>query len=207
MRFHHARQVIHDAFMSDVTSIDASDGIVNFGVQFSARGATNRIMDHCEKGIIQQALAVQKITDKTAWAWNMFAYAPPGVCAGFERSHLLGWMHERHKKHQRGDLLLTSALSNLARVAMQDVAREDRTGKRWRRRHAELCVVVGVDVDDYLEHWHRHYIQFRGYLQSLPERSLPPIAGVVSLMNAKASGSETAAADLRRALKMPEGSE
>src|SRR5690554_3804361 len=118
MRFYTARQVIHDAFMPDVTAIDVSSMILEFGVQHSARGAINKIMDHCEKGIIQQALEVQRHTDALGWAWNMFAYTPPGTGHGFERSTLLDWMAKTHK--ERGCAYTDPRLMMLARVAMQD---------------------------------------------------------------------------------------
>lgn len=207
MRFYTARQVIHDAFMPDITCIDTSAMMIEFGIQHTAKGAGNKIMDHCEKGIIQQALAVQKVKDRLGWAWNMFAYTPPGTGQGFERSTLLEWLARRHIEKKAGNPFLEPRLMNLARIAMHDIAQEDRVGKRRRRKYRELAMTVGVSAEEYERDWHPHYIRFRGYLQALPERSLPPIAAVVWCLVDKATGTPEeaweAAEDLRGLLKMP----
>jgi len=201
MRYYTARQVIHDAFMPDVTSIDISAMILEFGVQFTAKGGDRKTMTHCGKGIIQQALEVQRSRDELSWAWNMFAYAPVGMVPTQARSVVLRWMMCRLAAEEGGGVL-HSVLPALARIAMHDVALQDTLGKRRRRRHADLARAVGLDEDDYKNNWHRYYVRFRGYCLGLPERSLPPIASVVWMMLDKREGRDVTD-ELGRALKMP----
>lgn len=203
MRYYTARQVIHDAFMPDVTSIDTSAMILEFGVQFTAKGGDGKTMTHCGKGIIQQALEVQRSRDELSWAWNLFAYAPVGMVPTQARSVVLRWLMRRLAADEGGGAL-HSVLPALARIAMHDVALQDTLGKRRRRRYADLARVVGLDEDDYKSNWHRYYVRFRGYCLGLPERSLPPIASVVWMMLDKQEGRDVTD-ELGRALKMPEG--
>lgn len=200
MKFVTARQVIHDAFVSDITGIDIKAMYEEGGIQFTAKGADNKIMDHAEKGIIQQALAVQKITDPLSWAWNMFAYSPPGT-AGSEVRQIL---HECFLL-RRGDYvgIPVVMMGMLARMAMYDVAHEEVTGHRKRRKYADMAKLFKVPEEVYQKEWHKHYVAFRGYCQGLPEKSLPPIADVIWLMVDKADGEPFAAEDLRKALTMP----
>lgn len=208
MRFYTARQVIHDAFMWDVTSIDISALLLDFGIQFSAKGSENRIMDHCDKGVIQQAMQVQRRQDLSAWAWNMFAYTPPGTAHGYERSTLLQWLVSRYRGQGCGNPLRDPKIGTmmLARVAMEDIKYEDVLGRRKRRKYADMASLVGVGEDEYKKHWHWRYAKFRGYCQALPERSLPPIANIVWMIIDKRSENpkqaETAREDLVRALKI-----
>lgn len=200
MKFITARQVIHDAFISDVKGIDIKALYEEGGIQFTAKGADNKIMDHVGKGFIQQALAIQKVLDPVSWAWNMFAYAPPGTCGSTER-HIL---HEELMR-RRGTALGIPPLmmGMLCRMAMHDVAHEEVTGHRRRRKYEHMAKLFQITPEEYKKSWHKHYVAFRGYCQELPEQSLPPISNVLWLFVEKADGDPLAAEDLRRALRMP----
>jgi hypothetical protein len=55
------RKAWHDAFDPNVQSIDMRDVLNEFGVQYTAKGADNRIIDHAEKGIIQHAGTLREV--------------------------------------------------------------------------------------------------------------------------------------------------
>lgn len=204
-----ARQVIHDAFMNGVKGIDLDKLSLEFGIQFTARGPDGRIMSHCEQGVIQQALEVQKARDKVAWAWNMFAYTPPGTGGGFERSILLHWMADQHQKRTNINPYMEpeGRIMRLARIALHDIALQDRRESKVKRRHKDIALALGVSVEDYESTWQKHYKMLRGYVLTLPERSLPPISRIIYLViqkrNAAQSDLVEAAGNLSRALKMP----
>lgn len=207
MKFHTARQVIHDAFLPGPGQVDISE----IRVQFSGKGSDNKTMDHCEKGLIQQALQVQKVRDPLAWAWNMYAYTPPGTQNGFERSKILQWLASTFRDQGYGNPFLdpTGAVMQLARVAMADISYEDVTRKRKRRKYADMGRMLSMDPETYEKQWHRHYVFFRGLCQRLPERSLPPIANIIWMILDKGSEdpveAKAAGEDLLRALKIPMG--
>lgn len=203
MKFKTTRQVIHDAFIAGVSALDIKTLYEEGGIQFTAKGADNKIIDHTEKGFIQQALEVQRHKDPLGWSWNMFAYAPLGTSSLENREVLLNWLIRRLAAEEGGGAL-RSKLPLLARVAMHDVAVEDVTGMRKRRKYSALAKAVGVDEERYKKHWHQYYVSFRGYCLSLPERSLPPISNVIWLMLDMEEGDVYAAENLRKAMKMPE---
>jgi hypothetical protein len=90
MRFICARQAWHDAFMTDLAAPDFATQAAGVGVQFSARGADNKIVDHCERALIQQAIAILRERDVVAHAWGMIAYAPQGVATMGDFSVMFG---------------------------------------------------------------------------------------------------------------------
>jgi hypothetical protein len=188
MKMISARHAWHWAFLDDQRSIDFRDVLNEWGVQFTARGADNRIMDHVEKGMIQQAVALLKERDQVAWAWGMVAYAPPGTAHGFERAVIGQWLrdcfyaHADHAefagyRHTVNDVKLRT----LALIAALDVAHEDVTGHRRRRKYADLARAISVPggAEEYQRDWHRHYVFFRDLVKTLPERALPPVATLV----------------------------
>lgn len=207
MKFHSARQVIHDAFLPGAGPVDISE----IRVQFSSKGSDNKTMDHCEKGLIQQALQVQKVRDPIAWAWNMYAYTPPGTQHGFERSKILQWLATLFRDYGHGNPFLdpTGSVMQLARVAMADIAYEDVTRQRKRRKYVDLGRMLAMDAETYEKQWHRHYVFFRGLCQRLPERSLPPIANIIwDIIDKGSDDPEEASAareNLTKALTIPAG--
>lgn len=208
MKFITARQVIHDAFTADITGIDIKAMYEEGGIQFTAKGADNKIMDHAEKGIIQQALAVQRHNDPVAWAWNMIAYSPAGTARSQERNLLQSYLLHLHILRHPDCSIPQLMLGMLARMAWEDIRHEDTTRERKRRKYEHMGRLFKVSAEEYEKSWHKHYVAFRGYCQALPERSLPPIADVIWMMIDKKEGDfierHNATTDLQQALKMPE---
>lgn len=180
MQFLSVRQMIHDAFMTDVKAIDIKALYEEGGVQFTAKGADGKIMDHVQKGYVQHALAIQRDNDPLSWAWNMFAYAPVGTAGSRERniltSHALVSFAGKHPDCR----IPPAKVGMLARIAMHDIAVEDVTGHRKRRKYADLGRLFGVGEEIWLSSWHGHYVYFRGLFQALPGKSLPGLSGVMS---------------------------
>lgn len=214
MKMISARHAWHWAFLDDQRSIDFRDVLNEWGVQFTARGADNRIMDHVEKGMIQQAVALLRERDQVAWAWGMVAYAPPGTAHGFERSILCQWLREHFYAHADHvefagyrHTVNDVKLRTLALIAALDVAHEDVTGHRRRRKYADLAKAASIAGGhaEYQRDWHRHYVFFRDLVKDLPGRALPPIATVVwricGLEDAESPGEAlSCAAELREVL-------
>lgn len=157
-------------------------------VQHTTKGADGQIMGHVEKGMIQQAIALLRERAPHLWAFGMIAYAPPGTTHGFERSLLCGWLREcfyehadheqfQRYRHTRDDV----KIRQLALIAALDIAHEDVTGLRRRRKYAGLARAISVTggAEEYQRDWHRHYVFFRDLVKTLPEQALPPIATVV----------------------------
>lgn len=216
MKMTSARHAWHWAFSDDQRSIDFRDVMDEWGVQFTARGADNRIMDHVEKGMIQQVVALLRERDPVSWAWGMIAYAPPGTAHGFERSILCSWLRDRfytHSDHEefrvfRGTLNDVK-VRQLALIAALDIAHEDVTGCRRRRKYADLARAISVPggAEQYERDWHRHYVFFRGLCKTLPERALPQVANVlwrmVDLGDASCTeDAEALSQDLRQVLSV-----
>lgn len=203
MKFQFARQVIHDAFMNDVKGVDLGKRCLEFGIQFTAKGGDGKTLDHCDKGIIQQALAIQRVKDPVSWAWNMFAYTPPDTAGTLEKTLLLNWLVHRVNGATWDHLAL-------ARIAMHDISIQDRRESQVRRRKAAMAATLGVDEEEYQQKWHAQYQKFRARCLALPEKSLPPIARVVYLVVHKQHPdpaiAKRAHEDLLKALKMPASS-
>jgi hypothetical protein len=185
------QQLLNEMSMSSAPSGKRALNFPQIGsgsVQHTAKGADGRIMSYVEKGMIQHAIALLRKRDNVAWSWGMIAYAPPGTANGFERAILCQWLRERFYahpdhaefagyRHTRDDV----KLRGLALIAALDIAREDVTGLRRRRKYADLARAISVPggAEEYQRDWHRHYVFFRDLVKTLPERALPPIATVM----------------------------
>lgn len=209
MKMTSARHAWHWAFSDDIRGMDFREIMDEWGVQFSSRGADNRIMDHVEKGLIQVAIHNLKLTDPVLWAWGMIAYAPPGTAHGFERSIMLGWLREQFHfvtenkyRHTPAEIKILS----LARIAYQDIAHEDVTGERRRRKYSDLARAITIaSPDEYQRDWHKHYVFFRDLCKTLPERALPPVSTVLwRILDlgecVDQEGAQVSAGDLRKSL-------
>lgn len=198
MRFLSARQAWHDAYLSDITGIDYAELAAGAGVQFSARGADNRILDHVEKGYIQAAVHALRQSDYIAYCWGMIAYAPDGWSTMGEHAALHGYLRTQFFASKPGEgeryaHLWEHQLKQLARVAVMDAAAADSRGgdteevAKARRGHsyADLGALIGVTAQQYESTWRRHYSFFFEECQGLPERALPAVAAVVNTWKEK----------------------
>ena len=174
MRFLCARQAWHDAFMTDTAAPDFATQAANAGLQRTARGADNKIIDHCERGYIQHAIAVLRERDYTAYCWGMIAYAPQGTATVSEFAAMHGWLRtkfferlapgsEMAKNRYNPDF--ERLLKTLAKIAVIDAGAEDaRQGqekellKVHRRLTSDLAEAAGVR--------HMEYMAFRPYYLS-----------------------------------------
>ncbi|HMW73157.1 MAG TPA: hypothetical protein PKD17_15120, partial [Cellvibrionaceae bacterium] len=126
MRFLCARQAWHDAFMTDLAAPDFATQAANVGVQKTARGANNAIVDHCERGFIIAAVHRLREADYIAYCWGMIAYAPQGTASfaefaamhGFMRDAFFEWLPaESEVRKLRYNPIFERRLKLLAKVA------------------------------------------------------------------------------------------
>lgn len=181
MRFESAMQAWHDAFKDDVSAVDATDVS---GVQFTARGADNKIIDHCEKGKVQAAVGALRKKDPLAAAWGMFAYAPEGKCDGVDRVMIFSWLvgeyaiwgeSTKFKEYPEIKIKL------LARMAMHSVAGADRGGADSRSDVALLMNLVQCETrKEWEKDWKPVWRKLRDFCKKLPGRALTPIEMVVA---------------------------
>lgn len=208
------QQLLNEMSMSSAPSGKRALNFPQIGsgsVQHTAKGADGRIMSYVEKGMIQQAIALLRVREPHLWAFGMIAYAPPGTANGFERAMICQWLREcfynydkypehRQFEHFKGTIK-DMKLRGLALIAALDIAHEDVTGLRRRRKYADLARAISVPggAEEYQRDWHRHYVFFRDLVKDLPGRALPPIATVVwricGLEDAETPGEAQACAD------------
>src|SRR5690554_2074559 len=94
MRYKTARVAIHDAYLTGERGMDPAKLMEGFGG--GPPDLDWGIVGNVERGFIQKAMDNLKIKAPVLYAWNLFAYAPPGHGHGFERSRLMQWMLERY---------------------------------------------------------------------------------------------------------------
>jgi len=193
MRFLCARQAWHDAFFIDYGSRDYAEMAASVGVQKSARGNDGKILDACERGLIQHAVQLLRERDAIAYAWGMRAYAPDGWSTISEKAALVNWVRAEFFKENpdlaswKDDAARHGKLMVLARIALHDCANEDARGgdseevlKAHRRSHEALAQAIGVCTKTYKQTWDRVNLSLRGIYGRLPARALPCVAGVVA---------------------------
>lgn len=159
-----ARQAWHDAFDTDLAAPDFATQAAGVGVQFSARGADNKIVDHCERGFIQQAIAILRERDVVAHAWGMIAYATQGVATMGDFSVMFGHLRtaffsrlppESELLKLRYNPEFERILKLLIKIAVIDAGAEDaRRGQKdiikvFRRLTADLAQLISVDHGEY----------------------------------------------------------
>ncbi|WP_339898260.1 hypothetical protein [uncultured Gilvimarinus sp.] len=201
MKYLTARIAIHAAYLTGEKGMDPAKLKEGFGGTLTDRDW--RIVDHVEKGFIQKAMDNLKQREPVLYAWNLFAYAPPGTGHGFERSRLLQWMLDKYSSETGEQALLEPRLPMLARVAMQEYSIVDRSGKQGRRiPYSDFERLLGLGSGEYKagSRWHRAYWKFYDYCKSLPEDSLPPIARVIGMMVDCSEGDAEAHLRLQREL-------
>lgn len=165
MRFLCARQAWHDAFMTDLAAPDFATQAANVGVQKTARGADNAIVDHCERGFIIAAVHRLREVDYIAYCWGMIAYAPRGAVTEGELAAMHGYLRTQlfSSAGPGSDLLklryvpeFERRIKLLALIAATDAGEEDfRQGvdieaqKAARRMRADLANLIGIDLGEY----------------------------------------------------------
>lgn len=198
-----ARQAWHEAFDPGINSIDMREVLNSYGVQFTAKGGEGRIMDHCDKGKIQQVIHSVKIANPMAWAWGMWAYAPQQFGDTSEIKNLLLGCAFRSVQTEKFNPYLVAEVGHLAFIAMQDAAVEGRTGERYRRKRADMAKLCRCDTDTYLKKWVPLFFKMKDALKDLDAIALPPVAEAIWLLVDKAEGELGAAYDLATAMKTP----
>jgi len=186
MQFICARQAWHDAFMTDLAAPDFATQAAGVGVQFSARGANNRIVEHCERGYIIAAVHAVRAADFVAYCWGMIAYAPPETATVTEYAAVIGDLRaqffaskpgggERYKPEWE------QRLKKLARIAIEDCAGDDtRKSKPERRRPlSDVGRVISVSAEDYKNRWAAHYEFFYEACRDYRRRALGLVAAEV----------------------------
>lgn len=196
-----ARAAWHDAFDPGINSIDMREILNCYGVQFTAKGGDSRIMDHCDKGKIQQVVQLLKERDKTAWAWGMWAYAPQQFGDTSEIKNILLNFAFKAVETRKFNPYLVPEAGHLAFIAMQDAAVEGRTGKRYPRKRAEMAKVCRCEAEAYLKRWMPVFFKMKDALKDLDAIALPPVAHVVWLIVDKAQGDISAGEDLKLSLR------
>ncbi|WP_444886719.1 hypothetical protein [Microbulbifer sp. JMSA008] len=138
------------------------------------KGSSGRIMDACEKGLVQHAIAKLRETDELAYCWGMAAYAPPGNRYK-ERAYFLNYMMKQFNTW--GEPHDPLKVGQLALFCIHSFAIRDVTGRRINLRQARQllgCDKEGWDID-----WRRVWVRFQRVLDPLTGRALGVVERVV----------------------------
>lgn len=184
MRFLTARQIWHDAFLPDVTGIDYAALITGHGVMFTARGADNKIVDHCERGLVQHEIARLRERDFIAWCWGMIAYAPPGVSNEGHIAPLFGDLRAHFYAHLKPgheflalkyDVKFERQLKILCLAAIESAADTD-CGRPARRSREGMADLLGLGLEDYNSRYYHRYKALKNHCEDLAPRALGAVA-------------------------------
>ncbi|WP_444941233.1 hypothetical protein ACJJI3_01435 [Microbulbifer sp. ZKSA004] len=138
------------------------------------KGSSGRIMDACEKGLVQHAIAKLRETDELAYCWGMAAYAPPGNRYK-ERAYLLSYMMERFRTW--GESHDPLKVGQLALFCIHSFVIRDVTGRRIDLRQARRlldCNKVRWDGD-----WRRVWVRLERLIDPLPFRALRCVSEII----------------------------
>lgn len=173
-----ARQLWHDAFDTFEVTESIADKLQTFGVQFTARGAANRVMDQVERGIVQSVIARIKDHDPIAYHWGMAAYSPPGFRTQIRsRAHLLQHLLAAHEEWEFDFPRPQRQLEQLAFFCLTAACTRDVTGRRIDLRQARN--IVGTDKKTWDQTWKHVYRRWEYLLDKLPARALGPVAAEI----------------------------
>ncbi|WP_226649355.1 hypothetical protein [Microbulbifer variabilis] len=144
------------------------------------KGSGERVMDSCEKGIIQSVVAKLRQSDPLAYCWGMAAYAPPAKRFK-ERAALLQYLMSEFDKweepHPR-DKVSQLALFCISASALRDV-----NGRSIDLGHARK--ILGCDKKRWDREWKSLWQRLQRRLDPLPARALGPISEVVEIYKEK----------------------
>jgi hypothetical protein len=138
------------------------------------RGSSARIMDACEKGMVQSAVGKIRRSDPLAYCWGMAAYAPPASRVT-ERAallqHLMGEFDSWGESHDR------TKVGQLAFFCIQACALRDVNGRHVDLRQARI--ILSVDKVEWDRDWKKIWQRLQRRLDPLPGRALGPVAELV----------------------------
>ncbi|MEW5248900.1 hypothetical protein [Microbulbifer discodermiae] len=138
------------------------------------KGSGGRIMDACEKGLVQNAVARLRQTDPLAYSWGMAAYAPPA--ARFkERAALLHYLMTEFD--QWGEPHNRTQVSKLAFFCINACALRDVNGRPIDLR--QVRTILGCNKSTWDRHWKSLWQRFQRRLDPLPARALGPVSEMV----------------------------
>lgn len=138
------------------------------------RDSGNRIMDACEKGLIQDAVAKLRVSDPLAYCWGMAAYAPP-ASRFRERAALLEFLMSEfdqwEEPHPR------EKVSQLALFCISACALRDVNGRSIDLAQARS--ILGCDKKRWDREWVKIWKRLQRRLDPLPARALGPVFELV----------------------------
>ncbi|MDP5211176.1 hypothetical protein [Microbulbifer sp. 2205BS26-8] len=138
------------------------------------KGSAGRIMDACEKGMVQSVIAQVRRDDPLAYCWGMAAYAPPALRFK-ERAallhYLMGEFDQWGEPHDR------TQVSKLALFCITACALRDVNGRHIDLKQARTLLRCDKIIWD--KHWKRLWQRLQRRLDPLPMRALGPISQVV----------------------------
>lgn len=178
MKIKTARQLWHDAYDTFEVTESLADKLNHFGVQFTARGAGNRVLDQVERGIVQNEIDKLLASDPIAYHWGMAAYTPPGFTTQvksriFLHKHMMAAFSEWEFKFPTNEL----AAQQLAMFCLHAECSRDVNGRRTDLRVARA--IVGVDKAGWDKTWKLPYMRWYRMLEKLPPRALGPVAALI----------------------------
>ncbi|WP_445360397.1 hypothetical protein ACJJIL_17835 [Microbulbifer sp. EKSA005] len=144
------------------------------------KGSGSRVMDACERGIIQNVVARLRDSDPLAYCWGMAAYAPPAKRFK-ERAALLQFLMSEFDKweepHPR------EKVSQLALFCISACALRDVNGRSIDLAQARS--ILGCDKKRWDREWKSLWQRLQRRLDTLPARALGPVAEVVEVYKEK----------------------
>ncbi|WP_444900489.1 hypothetical protein ACJJIX_20040 [Microbulbifer sp. VAAC004] len=134
----------------------------------------NRIMDACEKGLIQDAVAKLRASDPLAYCWGMAAYAPPASRVK-ERATLLKYLMSEFDKWQEPHP--REKVSQLALFCINACALRDVNGRLIDLVQARI--ILGCDKKRWDRKWVKIWKRLQRRLDPLPARALGSVSELV----------------------------
>ncbi|WP_444942729.1 hypothetical protein ACJJIK_10760 [Microbulbifer sp. ZKSA006] len=144
------------------------------------KGSGSRVMDACEKGLIQSVVARLRDSDPLAYCWGMAAYAPPAKRFK-ERAALLQYLMSEFDKW--GEPHPREKVSQLALFCIGACALRDVNGRSIDLAQARS--ILGCDKKRWDREWKSLWQRLQRRLDALPARALGPVAEVVEVYKEK----------------------
>ncbi len=195
-----ARQAIHDAFLNDQRAIDYEALANGSGVQFTTKGADNCIMDHCDKGKVQQVLFKLQKRNLVAWAWAMLAYAPQDAISLKTAQCILIPYLFVNLRNKAFNPFQIDFYRKLCERAITDACADARAGRRQKHDRKAIAAICRCSKEDYETSWRFQYYRIKDMLVDLDSVALPPVGNLIWACIDKENGSITASEDLQKIL-------